>query len=314
MSWPAGAWKWTLEEIVNDSNEARDFFRQRRLGEPMANYLKAFAALEKANRELTPRLAEVFADPVDPDLIAKLVKDAELLTALRYLCAPPISTDDLKTLVGEKLAWTQVKDDPRRAAAIRDVIVAILDPKRFPWIKEGRPAKKQEIERAILASTVLASAQRVQTQRRSDERKDLQAAVEGILSTIGFSKAQQRPSKGIKTLRADAPKPGEYMVEVLVGEHNADIVVALRDFRILAIECKGSNSEINSRKRINKEVAQDALDWVRRFGSDNLVPAAAIQGVFSPRYILQAQETPVVFFWGHRLDDLSTFILSAHRQ
>ena len=104
------------------------------------------------------------------------------------------------------------------------------------------------------------------------------------------------------------------MVEVLVGEHNADIVVGLRDSRILAIECKGSNSEINSRKRINKEVAQDALDWVRRFGSDNLVPAAAIQGVFSPRYILQAQETPVVFFWGHRLDDLSAFILSAHRQ
>ena len=99
-----------------------------------------------------------------------------------------------------------------------------------------------------------------------------------------------------------------------MGEHNADIVVGLRDSRILAIECKGSNSEINSRKRINKEVAQDALDWVRRFGSDNLVPAAAIQGVFSPRYILQAQETPVVFFLGHRLDDLSAFILSAHRQ
>ena len=312
MSWPAGARKWTQEEIVRDANEARDFFRQRRIGEPMANYLKAFAALEKANRELTPRLADVFADPVDPDLIAKLVKDAELLTALRYLCAPPISADDLETLVGEKLAWTQVKNNPKRAAAIRDVIVAILDPKRFPWIKECRPAKKKEIEGAILASTVLASTQRVQTQRRSGEREDLQAAVEGILSTIGFSKAR-RPRRGIKILSADAPKAGEYMVEVLVGEHNADVVVGLRDFRILAIECKGSNSEINSRKRINKEVAQDAGDWVHRFGSDNLVPAAAIQGVFNPRYILQAQETPVVFFWGHRLDDLRTFVLSAHR-
>lgn len=314
MSWPAGARKWTPDEILKDAKDARDFFRQRRLGEPMANYLKAFGALEKANRELTPRLAEIFADPVNPDLIAKLVKDAELLTALRYLGAPPISTDDLETLVGDKLAWTQVRDDPKRAAAIRDVIVAILDPTRFPWIKEGRPAKRHETEKAILASTVLASAQRVQTQRRSDERKDLQAAVENILLTKGFSKTQQRPSKGIKTLRADAPKAGEYMVEVLVGEHNADIVVGLHDSRVLAIECKGSNSEINSRKRINKEVAQDAFDWVRRFGSDNLVPAAAIQGVFSPRYILQAQETPVVFFWGHRLDDLSTFILSAHRQ
>ncbi len=103
------------------------------------------------------------------------------------------------------------------------------------------------------------------------------------------------------------------MVETLIGEHNADLVVGLQDFRILAIECKGSNSEINSRKRINKEVAQDARDWLARFGSDNLVPAAVIQGVFSARYIEQAQETPVAFFWGHRLTDLTDFIKASTR-
>ncbi len=309
MTWPHGAKRWTIEEIAADAAQARDLFRTRRLGEPKEQYLQAFRILEIANRDITPRLAEVFSDPVNPELIASLLKDDDLLTALRYLCAPPISKDDLETLVGSKLAWTQVVQSPERAKAIRDVIVAVLDPKRFPWIVERRAPTETEIEKAILASTVAASSQRVQTIRRGDERTTLQGAVERVLLDSGFIKA--KTSRSIKNLRADAPIPNEYMTEVLVGEHNADLVVGLRDYRVLAIECKGSNSEINSRKRINKEVAQDARDWVERFGSDNLVPAAAIQGVFSPRYIFQAQETPVVFFWGHRFEDLREFLLAS---
>lgn len=69
------------------------------------------------------------------------------------------------------------------------------------------------------------------------------------------------------------------MIGCTVGEHNADIVARLADGRVLALECKASNSEINSRKRINKEVAVDAGRWVRQFGEQNLVPAAVIQGV-----------------------------------
>ena len=309
MTWPHGTKRWTIEEIAADAASARDLFRLRRLGEPKAQYLQAFHVLEIANRDITPRLAEVFSEPVKPELIASLLKDEDLLTALRYLCAPPISKDDLETLIGSKLAWTQVSQSPERAKAIRDVIVAVLDPKRYPWIIEQRAPTGMEIEKAILASTVAASSQRVQTIRRGDERTTLQGAVERMLLEAGFTKAKK--SGPIKNLRADAPSPNEYMTEVLVGEHNADLVVGLHDYRVLAIECKGSNSEINSRKRINKEVAQDARDWVERFGSDNFVPAAAIQGVFKPRYIFQAQETPVVFFWAHRLEDLRQLLLAS---
>ena len=42
-------------------------------------------------------------------------------------------------------------------------------------------------------------------------------------------------------------------------------LVRLRDGRLLAIECKGSNREINSRKRLNKEAAQNARAWLVRF-------------------------------------------------
>ena len=177
MSWPAKARKWSFAEIQVDAECAKALFRQRRLGEPMAYYLEAFAALEGANKKLTAKLLQFVSDPVDPKLVASFIKEDDLLMALRYLGAPPISADDLKTLSGANLAWTQIQADPAKAAAIRDVILAILDPKRYPWVKEKRKPTKIEIEKAILAATVTASSQRVQTKRRSDERIELQGAV-----------------------------------------------------------------------------------------------------------------------------------------
>lgn len=309
MSWPDKAVKWTIAEIVADAADAKELFRRRRLGEPLDNYLRAFEALEKANRRLLKDFPKLFSDPVDSNVVAELIKDEDLLTALRYLGAPPISKDDLTTLVGDTLAWTLIKCDPERAAAVRDTIRAILDPKRFPWIYEGREPTRKESDAAILASSVVASAQRVQTLRRSDEKANVEGAVLGLLIGMGFQQVQ-KPEKGIKSLLRDAPQPGQFVKECTVGDDNADLVVGLHDHRVLVIECKGSNSEINSRKRVNKEVAKDAAKWIQSFGSSNIVPAAAIQGVFKPSYIVEAQETPVVFFWGHRLTDLKDFIES----
>ena len=79
---------------------------------------------------------------------------------------------------------------------------------------------------------------------------------------------------------------------------------------MLALECKASNSEVNSFKRLNKEVVGDAKDWVTRFGKNVVVPAAALQGVFKATNVESAQDTPVYMFWGHRLNDLTAFIQS----
>jgi len=306
MSWPRHARKWDAVEIRNDVNKARSLFRKRRVGEPRDKYLHAFRVIEKANRRITPQLARLFDEPLDVELLVSIVKDPELLAAFRYLAAPPVSHDDLETLSGARLAWTQLKADPEKAKAVRNVVASILDTKRFAWVREQRAPKRHELDAAVLASTVVASAQRVQTERRSEERRELQEAAVRLLDKLGYRKID-KPRGGIQNLRRDAPKPREYMTEVLIHEHNADVAVGLEDFRILAIECKGSNSEINSRKRINKEVARDASSWIDRFGTE-IVPAALVQGVFNPTYIEQAQETPVVFFWAHRLSDIETFL------
>jgi hypothetical protein len=309
MTWPKGARKWSPAEIRADVVKAKKAFRDRRIGEPREKYVRAFQVIERANRALAPKLSRLFEDPLDVDLLVSVVKDKELLSAFRYLAAPPVSADDLETLSGARLAWTQLRSSRAKAEAVRDVVASILDTKRFGWLRERRDPTAQELDAAVLASTVVASAQRVQTERRSEERRDLQGAVEKILARMKYRRLE-KPSNGIQNLRRDAPRPGEYMAEALIGEHSADFAIGLKDFRILAIECKGSNSEINSRKRINKEVAQDASSWIERFGTE-IVPAAAIQGVFNATYVEQAQETPVVFFWAHRLADLSRFLRSA---
>ena len=306
MTWPLRAHKWSAVEIRNDVAKAKEAFRERRIAEPREKYLEAFQLIERANRELVPQLTRLFDDPLDLDILVSVVKDRELLSAFRYLAAPPVSKDDLETLSGAKLTWTRVRNDPEKARAVRNVVATILDTKRFAWLTERRPPTSEEIDAAVLASTVVASAQRVQTERRSEERKELQEAVNALLDDMKYRKAE-KPVRGIQNLRRDAPNPLEYMNEVLIGEHNADVAIGLVDYRVLAVECKGSNSEINSRKRINKEVARDASSWTQRFGSE-IVPAAVIQGVYNATYIEQAQDTPVVFFWAHRLDDLRRFL------
>lgn len=308
MIWPKGARKWSTEEIAADVILSREEFRRRRFGEPMDRYLAAFKSLEKANQKLISQLPRLFGDPVDPAFIGEILKDESLKTALRYLGAPPISVDDLKTLTGSTLAWTLIQKDTELATSLRDVIFQILDPKRFPWAKQGRLPTKTEVNAAILASTVAASAQQVQTSRRTDERNVLEGAVRGLLSGMGM---EQIPTRKIVNFMKDRPQPGQFTERSCVlGEDDADIIVGLYDHRIMAIECKGSNSEVNSRKRINKEIAQNAHAWYRSFGSDPLVVAAAIQGVFKPAYIEAAQSKGIVFFWGHRLEDLRDFIQS----
>lgn len=306
-AWPRHAPRWTDEEIVRDAAIAREEFRQRRFGEPRSRYLEAFAEFETTNGWLLPRLEQLLRAEPDADTLAEVLRREDRVTALRYVGGPPISLDDLKTLAESTLAASRVQAHAEQARAIAEVLRSIIDPKRFPWIEEGRAATPAEYAAALLASSVLVATQRVQTARRGDERAIVEGSVRGLLVGLGYSESKTRPERGIQSLRADAPAMGCYMRTVNLGADNADLVIGLGDGRVLAVECKGSNSEINSRKRLNKEAAQNARAWLALFGRE-VVPAVAIQGVFKPAYVKEAQETPLVVFWGHRPADLKAFI------
>ncbi len=107
---------------------------------------------------------------------------------------------------------------------------------------------------------------------------------------------------------AAVPTAQQFCGEARLGTSRADLVVRLRDGRVMPIECKVSNSAVNSYKRINHEALNKARSWLEGFGLRNVVPAAVISGVFNPNNLAQAQDAGLVLFWNHGLAELARFI------
>ena len=74
--------------------------------------------------------------------------------------------------------------------------------------------------------------------------------------------------------------------------------------------CSRSNARVRTARSTvanDSTAAQNARAWLARFGGQ-VVPAVALQGVFKDRYLIEAQDTPMLIFWGHRLGDLMAFV------
>jgi len=236
-----------------------------------------------------------------------LVREENSLTAFRYLAAPPISEDDLKTLAGSTLSATALRNSQEEARRVRDIVLHLIDPHRFPWIGEDRGPTPEERERAVVASAVLVAARKVETSRRSGAKKEQEESVKAALRDMGHDEV---PSREIPNLEA-APGPGEFCGESKLGDAKADVVIRLHDRRVMPVECKVSNSAVNSFKRVNHEAAGKARDWLHGFGRRHIVPGAVISGVFNPVNLETAQSEGLSLYWGHRLSDLADFIESA---
>lgn len=301
---------WTEKQIQDDAKISRSGFISRREAEfvgPAAPYTVEFGKAQAASKHVISLLPKILSRPVDKKMLAGLVraKKKGYFTALRYLSGPPISEDDLETLMDATINGDSVSKNQAIADSYSAMIEKTLDQNRFPWIKSGASPTSAQMEAAVLSTTVIIASQRTQTGRRSDERKQLEGTVEATLVAIGFSKIPS-PGTGIQSM-SDCPGGGKFMDHCTIGEHNADFVIGLFDGRVLAIECKASNSTINSRKRLNKETERDGEHWVRMFGKQ-VVPSAVLRGVFDPDLVSHAQGAGLSIFWEHRIGDLTTFI------
>lgn len=94
----------------------------------------------------------------------------------------------------------------------------------------------------------------------------------------------------------------------MLGPTRADVVIGMHDSRVLALECKVSNSEVNSYKRVVHEAAGKAVQWMKFGGDGQIVPGAVLSGVFKPENLEAAQRRDLSLFWAHRLDDLRNYI------
>ena len=109
-----------------------------------------------------------------------------------------------------------------------------------------------------------------------------------------------------------APKPGQFCGETRLAGTRADVVARLYDGRVMAIECKVSNSSVNSYKRLVHDTGGKAATWYQQLGNAQVIPAAVMSGVYSVANLEDVQNNKrVALFWQHRLKDLATFVKKA---
>jgi hypothetical protein len=292
---------WTDEQLLADIDLATGIFRRERMQEPLEAYIEAFDRARGFVEDLlktSADLAEIDNNAID------ILTNSHLLEALRSAAGPPLSADDLKTLSEAVLSPGRLRQDSAMAHRIVEVVRMGLDRRRFPWILENREPSDQERAAADLASAALMATRKVGTARRSEGKDTQELLVESTLSAAGLTRVDPRP---ITTLN-HAPNPGEFCRESLLGSRKADIVLRLRDHRIVPIECKVSNSALNSIKRVNNDAAVKAEVWLKDFGTRNIVPAAVLSGVYKLRHLSEAQNRGLTLFWSHDLQRLVTWV------
>jgi XamI restriction endonuclease len=247
----------TAEEFERDRTKAIGVFRRIRLEEPLEAYL-----------EMVDRYRGVFEDLMETtvdlselcDNALPVLTDENLLEAFRYLAGPPVSTDDLKTVAeAASLTASNLKHNPELIRRIVDLVFIALDRRRFAWVPEDREPTEAERSAVVLASAALIAAQRLSTSRRHESKRAQEQQVEDALLGAGFTKVRTRK---IETL-PQAPNLGEFCGESYLGTRKADSLIRLWDRRVMALECKVSNSSTNSVKRLNNDAAAKAEVWRR---------------------------------------------------
>lgn len=293
--------RWTEEQLTEGLNKAKSLFREERMEEPLEAYLQAFDRYQGVIEDLL----ETSVDLVQlNETLIDVLTNPGLQEAFRYLAGPPISADDLRVLAEASLTPSRLRNNSEMAQRVLNVISVGLDRRRFPWVTEGREPTEAERNAAVVASAALMANSRVSTNRKNEGKERQELLVAEALASRRYT---QIPTRPVPTIN-HAPQPGEFCRESLLGSSKADFIVGLWDRRIMAIECKVSNSSTNSVKRLNREAAGKAEKWIYEFGARGIVPVAVLSGVYKLHNLVDAQTRGLTLYWAHDLDQLLGWI------
>ena len=298
--------RWTLDQLSLSAAVAIALFREERLAVSADIWPSHYLAACRKFEQLFETLGDLRLDATTDRALAEAFGQG-LGEPLRYLAGPPISADDLRVLAAVRsLAPSVLAGDPAAARKVFDVIQRVIDRYRFPWVMEGTLPTAAQRAAALMASAVLLATQRTETMRRSEGKEQQEAMVKDYLRGLRFEEVAPTT---IRTV-VDGPAAGQFCGECMLGDRKADVVVRLHDTRVLAIECKVSNSATNSVKRLNNDAAAKAEHWTTEFGTKQVVAAAVLSGVFKVINLHQAQRLGLALFWAHDLAELGRFIAS----
>lgn len=236
-----------------------------------------------------------------------LASSQDLLNAARYLAAPTVSAGTLELIATD--------------ASKAEMIDRYLDRDRFPWLD----AKKQvdlsdpAVRTAIKISATVWTEQRVATKARTESSRKQEGLVREALSSAGLTYVEPKvirerikelgdsPTEGLMPKNyQEALKRGEFTREIRVAGSKCDVPVRLSNGKLLPIECKVSNTEVNSVKRLLRETGGKHSRWRGAFGE--LYTGAVLGGAFKLINLQQAQREGMLIFFDHDLDSLKHYV------
>jgi XamI restriction endonuclease len=297
---------WSRNELIARSATERDRFIDRY----KRTLRQGYAATE---RECAKEVVELFNAT---DYLRSLGQEEnlfqqrpKLLVPARYICSPPISSDTFKIVAAA--------DGPAKT------IASFLDRERFPWLKTGKriTSRSAEVRAAVQVTAKLMAQQRAATAARGAASRDQEARVRAVLgkSKLRFvepkvirqrlTEVGDNPRQGLTGKNyQEALKRGEYTREFPLAGTKCDVPVRLSNGDLLPIECKVSNTEVNSVKRLNRETGGKHDRWRNAFGSQ-LRTGAVLGGVFKVLNLQQAQDEGILIFFDYELErSLAGFI------
>jgi len=307
MSRPAFPY-WSERQLDRLRRESRELFIDRYSTEIQAAYHET---LEDCRKHVRGLLAETSDLRTLTKGGATFDDGPHLLDPARYCTAPVISAATLE-IVSE-------------SAGVEATILAFLDDERFPWIAAKRAPKRAEREQAVGVTAKLWADQKAKTANRTSYSKAQERRTQQALEKAGLVHVSRReirrrlkalgdnPTTGLTVSNwSDALHRGEYTDELKLAGSKCDVPARLPDGRLLPIECKVSNSELNSIKRLMRETGGKHSKWRNTLGSD-LATGAVLAGTFKMIHLNEAQEDGMLLFFEHRLNSLTAFIKAGGR-
>jgi len=135
---------------------------------------------------------------------ATFTDDASLVQPARFLTAPPVSADDLTTLIGGNISGKAPDKD--RATQAAKIIRSAWDPLRFPWIEATRSPTKAERRTAILWTASIWAIEAMRTLKRNESSRQQEDLVSRTLEGAGYTRIPRAGSSTLTILNAVASR------------------------------------------------------------------------------------------------------------
>ncbi len=238
------------------------------------------------------------------DVEAGLLQSGEHVTVIRHLLAPPMSQDQFALLCPLYPKRSEKSGSPLSGQAAAAVVSAFndgRDRKLTRWLDTAHAPSHAQVRNLLRSVVPMLSQQLAATLRRTR----MSAAQEGAVIEMLQNKGWTRQSSALIDTLSDVPV-GHFMHKTRFATktrpQEVDIACGLGKTVVLAMECKVTNDETNSVKRIN-DVLKKAKGWQDHWGSF-VRTAALLQGVIAFKEVERLLEANVIVFWSH---DLAAF-------